>query len=324
MKSLKFILTALLVVTSIGITSMVHSKNSDTAPEECGGRSNYSDSNAPKKIESKEIVSCNIEFPGNEKNSREYYSLEMEKRDGWVLYKLNRKDYEAPLSSLDELQKIIDRFDMAKKNGDRHETHGIPEGLGYKLYVKYASGEYISAYDNAGNGFTKEELDALNNFAKSLPVPSYPEIAITSKDLKNEMWDISIAWKDGVSVSPQLSWKKVKGAKEYAVFMFAYGDYMSMRALNVNKTSLEKGDVKDYSGPYYKDKGKRIYSIYVYALKSAPDATEIGKYKTLNKFSEIERALDTSNGKRGNIIGRGILKGYYDGKIFEIDKENKK
>lgn len=51
-------------------------------------------------------------------------------------------------SVLDELQKIVEKYNYAAKNGQSHYVNGLPQNFGGNVTVEYASGEKISFDDN--------------------------------------------------------------------------------------------------------------------------------------------------------------------------------
>ena len=286
-------------------------------------RVDYSDPEAPKEIESRDIERCDLEFSDDQGL---HYWISMEKRDGWVLCNMStsnhgREDYEAPLGTLTELQRIIDRYNLVRLNGSRFETQGIPGGLGYRLYVLYESGEEINAYDNASDGFSLEEAVALANWASGINKPQWPVMEVTSEDLEPDgSWNPRISQLEGCeNLSPQVTWAEVPGTGEYAVFMLCpnLSNAMYMRYMGATETSIESGFVSSLEGGEYRGpsntSGMRRYVIYVYALRRPPDELP-GDFRGLNPYiSEIERELDTAGGMRGNIIARGILTGTFSG-----------
>lgn len=317
------LLTALLVWSTAACSLFAPGTGDIQITEPVVNRIDRSDPEAPKEIESKDIERCDLEFSDDQGL---HYWVSMEKRDGWVLCNMStsnhgREDYEAPLSTLIELQKIIDRYDLVRLNGSRFETPGIPGGLGYRLYVYYESGEEINAYDNASDGFSLEEAVALAGWATGINKPQWPEIEVTSEDLEEDgSWNPRISQLEGCeNLSPQVSWEEVPGAGEYAVFMFCpnLSNAMYMRYMGASETSLESGEVSaledgEYRGPS-NTSGMRRYVIYVYALRRTPDE-EPGNFRGLNPYlSEVERELDTAGGTRGNIIARGVLTGTFSG-----------
>ncbi|MBQ6662840.1 MAG: hypothetical protein IJM69_04805 [Firmicutes bacterium] len=268
---------------------------------------------APIQIESKNIISARVEFDDSQQGHHYFYLIKLDDTVRCVVEDdMNHEDFEAPLSVLSDLQKVIDEYNMASKNGYTATTRGIPAGYGYELTVIYDSGEAIRSYDNAFPGFTAEEGDALADFMMSIERIDWPEFTITSEDLSADgSWDVSVTqFEEGQNLSPQLAWEPVEGASEYAVFMFcpSLANSMYMREMNVTEPFLEKGACEEYSGMSHRY-GTRRFDVYVYALKAAPDTTP-GTFGDINTYmSVIERELDTSGGERGNILARGVLSG---------------
>lgn len=187
----KFYFIVLVIVIVIILLFLLVSCNSKKPDRDdniqTGGHVDYSDPNAPKTIESKEITSftysffihsSDYEWDFDDESYREIlynnctFSLEREEEgarcigSGYSQYGDDTFDFEflADLSALDDLQSIIDQYKLATSNGIHERTIGIPEGLGADLTVKYASGERIDAYDNAGPVINKDANLALYNF----------------------------------------------------------------------------------------------------------------------------------------------------------------
>ena len=90
---------------------------------------------------------------------------------------------------------------------------------------------------------------------KLLAVDKLESFKVTSKNLKRGVWDSKISnTNKGENCSPELSWKKVEGATQYAVFMID-GGWLHMDVFT-EETSLEEGIVTgknrgfQYIGPY--------------------------------------------------------------------------
>ncbi len=123
---------------------------------------------------------------------------------------------------------------------------------------------------------------------------------------------------NGENQSPQLSWDAVEGAKSYAIYMYdqAAGDWIHWKFIDVTKTSLEQGEsTSDYKGPY--PPVSHEYEIVVYALKDKADVYD-GTLDAPCVRSDVQNALDISNGEPGNILAVGSVKAY-----FYYDKEIK-
>lgn len=121
-----------------------------------GGRKDRTDSDAPKVIDSKELVS--FKYEGGMLGYQVCHFSLVRKENGalcsgwgWEHWG-DPNDFEfefmAELSTLDALQAVIDEHDLARYNGISITVNGLPPYGGERLFVNYASGENISAYDN--------------------------------------------------------------------------------------------------------------------------------------------------------------------------------
>ncbi len=145
----------------------------------------------------------------------------------------------------------------------------------------------------------------------STPVFNAYQFEVTSEDLHGIYWDVSISHDKGDDLSPRLSWEPVEGASCYAVYMIDPDghDWIHMKTLTT-QTTLDKGAVEDYIGPY-PPSGVHTYNVYVFALRE-----DNGLPKTLNAASsgidEITSILNTgSNSDIGNVIAWGGVAGKY-------------
>lgn len=89
------------------------------------------------------------------------------------------------------------------------------------------------------------------------------------------------------------------------------GYWLHWLAKNVKETSLPLGaelDESSYIGPY-PPSGTHEYEVIVYALKTAPEEYPGVFDDNQVTINEIEETLDTVNGVRGNIIGKGSVTG---------------
>jgi len=142
------------------------------------------------------------------------------------------------------------------------------------------------------------------------------DMKVTSESLKNGVWNEKITnTYAGENVSPELSWNKVDGAAEYAIYMIDPDghNWLHWRVTGFTGTHLEEGEMpagSEYIGPY-PPSGTHRYIVTVYALKAAPDSIP-GNFDSANTDTDdMEKALDISGGKPGNIIAEGKLEGTY-------------
>lgn len=127
-----------------------------------GGATDNSDPNAPKSIESTQIISFNCWFstmdvaePGELGNH--IYQLHAKLENGAVkgMYQVRdtgeEQSFQESHNFLDEVQILVSIYDLAQYNGHEYIVEGLPDEYGAKLDVQYASGENIYAYDNQDN-----------------------------------------------------------------------------------------------------------------------------------------------------------------------------
>lgn len=139
---------------------------------------------------------------------------------------------------------------------------------------------------------------------------------VTSKNLHRGVWDTKISnTEKGSNTSPELTWKSVDNATQYAVFMID-GAWIHMDVFT-DKTNLEEGIVKDkprgfqYVGPYPPE-GTHTYTVYVFALKNEPGKVKFMFNSGGNSIDLIYKDLDKdSDGNAGNVIAYGKLSGTY-------------
>ena len=139
-----------------------------TDPCECGGTDATLDTKAPKKIASKEMVLFDIssvlgrtilKSDCEAETIHAFSAFAAPCFGGSFLYletvpqygRSGGKNGEWALVSnnvFPELCALIDKYDVAERNGYHSKTHGLPENFGGEVDVRYASGERISFSDN--------------------------------------------------------------------------------------------------------------------------------------------------------------------------------
>ena len=122
-------------------------------PEEeapiCGGVTDRTDHSAPKMIESKEITAIVASFwIRDEEGQGTRWTLSAKKdSSGGVSVSVagaGQGQAQADTVFLDEVQKLLDRFELAKFNGVDRVTAGLPPAYSPTwLSVDYASGERL-------------------------------------------------------------------------------------------------------------------------------------------------------------------------------------
>ena len=153
-----------------------------------------------------------------------------------------------------------------------------------------------------------------------------PTFEVTSKDLTDGVWDDIISNTDiGENKSPQLSWKPVEGASEYAIYMFDTNTngYLHWKSGGITETELSQGWASplDYNGPHIGHGYTHNFDIYVIALKAPVErlkGTVNGQNKKLGEFiTELDTDID---GNKGNIISYGKISGLYTDSRFRDGK----
>ena len=131
-------------------------------PLSCGGRYATQDTNAPKQIESSEMIFFSATSCLNRENGEglSYISafaaplsdgvfLFLQKGEGFG----RRGETESAWTAVKEdifpsLVNLVRECDLAKDNGYHSTTHGLPQNFGGQVEILYAGGEKISYSDN--------------------------------------------------------------------------------------------------------------------------------------------------------------------------------
>ena len=174
-----YLLSALLVLTFIFLFYNHHQKRRDDH-EMTGGSFDYTNPNAPKVIQSKDITSFTYEFPVHIINTAckrnipyDYCRFNLERGDHELVLKASGSglsgfyfnfEITLPLSVLHDLQVIVDQYEIVKVNGIDRGGIGTPMDDATMLYIKYASDERIYASDNLGHFMGCEKSEAIYDF----------------------------------------------------------------------------------------------------------------------------------------------------------------
>ena len=137
-----------------------------------GDVTDNSDPGAPKTIESKQIIAFDCRFstldlaePGALGNH--IYQLHATLENGAVkaTYQIRdtgeERSFRESHSFLNELQTLVEEYDLAQYNGHSYSVAGLPDETGAQLEVQYASRESIRADDNQDNFLPWGAMDAL-------------------------------------------------------------------------------------------------------------------------------------------------------------------
>ncbi len=134
---------------------------------------------APKTIQSKEILrfECELSFNSIQEEGYSYAVFQMVRETDFALCRMTGYGngivpidlrLEAPLATLDDLQALVDQYDLPRYNGIDRQVNGLPEQLGSLLLINYASGERVNAYDNSGGFLDYRAADAIHDFFREL------------------------------------------------------------------------------------------------------------------------------------------------------------
>lgn len=140
-----------------------------------GGVRHYVDEELPKEIQSTQIISFFCKFSSMARllqdtpiagqvftlvASADSCSCKIRNREKQLVSNAFTPDKDF----MHRLQEIVDRYDMARNNGQHYSVSGLPPDYGIDLEVCYASGERIRIYDNQScflSNAAMEELTAL-------------------------------------------------------------------------------------------------------------------------------------------------------------------
>ena len=169
--NMKKLLLFLILPIAIGVSGCKTQTN-DPGEEDGGVIRQSAGEDAPKTIESTEIVSfdCELSFlvsvfeEENELEGR-VYKLSAVSEDDTVKAKIDwrdrygdgdRAEFTADISFMKELQDIVSRYGFAQHNGYSCYVSGLPDMYGEAIDISYASGESIYAEDNQ-SGFLPQD-----------------------------------------------------------------------------------------------------------------------------------------------------------------------
>ena len=152
--------------------------------EEDGGVVQRVNTNAPKIIESKQIIIFECKFSTlafldlDEEIGNRVYILEARLENEFVNGRYRQRSrfennvdvtFKAEQSFMECLQRIIEEHNLAKNNGVCVKVNGLPDMYGAKLMVDYASGERIYTSNNQDNFLSVNVMKAmLSLFRKQL------------------------------------------------------------------------------------------------------------------------------------------------------------
>lgn len=141
-----------------------------------GGVVQSVNTNAPKIIESKQIIIFECKFSTlafldlDEEIGNRVYILEARLENEFVNGRYRQRSrfennvdvkFKAEPSFMECLQRIIEEHNLAKNNGVCVKVNGLPDMYGAKLMVDYASGERIYTSNNQDNFLSVNVMEAM-------------------------------------------------------------------------------------------------------------------------------------------------------------------
>lgn len=177
--SMKKMAFAALILTALLLLSSCAGKEMMKYEEMPGGRRDRTREDAPKTVESKDIerFECEFTYGKRDREGYTYCSFKLERMEEGAscrmtgyddLHIVFDLDFQLPRQALEELQKVVEEYDLARYNGRDRFTSGLPEMLGTSLLVVYKSGERIYAYDNASSVLDYRAEIAIHDFFRDL------------------------------------------------------------------------------------------------------------------------------------------------------------
>lgn len=137
-----------------------------------GGVQHYVDTDAPKVIESTQIVSFSCEFSTTDLAldsspiAGRYHTLyadrdgaSYEARGGGEIFE--QREFTPDADFFAALQQIVAKHDFAQYNGQSYTVSGLPPDYGVRLDILYRSAESIQASDNQSCFLPLEAMEEL-------------------------------------------------------------------------------------------------------------------------------------------------------------------
>lgn len=159
----KFVWAAVMLFAAAGLLLAACRKEPPPEVEEDGGTTVHVDPDAPKTVDSASVTGFSCVFSTLSLLEEDtglpegVWELKADLADETVSGSWQFRDYtgesadnafEADASFMDELQKIIAEYDLARYNGISEYVSGLPDMYGAELDVQYASGETIYSSNN--------------------------------------------------------------------------------------------------------------------------------------------------------------------------------
>lgn len=196
MKRMVWIAALLIVAVAVVLTGCVRQTPSEVV-EADGGVQNDTSFDAPKTIESTQIIAFRCDFSAFDRAEEDTrlagraYRLEAKLENGAVkgsYYAHTRYDgenqtFRASHSFMNALQKVVAEHDLAQHNGLSYRVSGLPKDYGATLSVTYASGESIHASNNQSCFLSVDAMEALETlfYSQIEPYPTTMDLSVAEE-----------------------------------------------------------------------------------------------------------------------------------------------
>ena len=193
MKRMFWIAALLIVAVAVVLAGCARQTPSEVV-EADGGVQNDTSYDAPKTIESTQIIAFRCDFSAfaisaeDTRLANHAYKLEAVLENGavkgsyyaYTRYDGERKTFRASHKFMNDLQQVVAEHDLAQHNGLSYRVSGLPEGYGATLSVTYASGESIHASNNQSCFLSIDAMEALF-YAQIEPYPTPLDLSIAEE-----------------------------------------------------------------------------------------------------------------------------------------------
>ncbi len=196
MKRMFWIAALLIVAVAVVLTGCARQTPSEVV-EADGGVQNDTSYDAPKTIESTQIIAFSCEFSAFDRAEEDTrlagraYQLEAKLENGAVKgsyyahtrYDGERETFRESHSFMAALQKVVAEYDLAQHNGLSYRVSGLPKDYGAALSVTYASGESIHASNNQSCFLSIDAMEALEAlfYAQIEPYPTALDLSVAEE-----------------------------------------------------------------------------------------------------------------------------------------------
>ena len=162
-----------------------------------GGVQDGTSYDAPKAIESTQIIAFHCDFSAFDRSAEDTrlagraYQLEAKLENGavkgsyhaYTRFDEEKEPFRESHHFMAALQKVVEEHDLAQHNGLSYRVSGLPEDCGAYLSITYASGESIHASDNQSRFLSIDAMEALEAlfYAQVEPYPTALDLSVAEE-----------------------------------------------------------------------------------------------------------------------------------------------